>query len=154
MDTDNRPVTVIFDLDGTLALIDERRRKATRPNGSFNWDEFFNPKNIPLDMPNYPVLGMYNLCYHNGVKCVIYSGRSARTKTATIHWLLDHIEGWHNLRMRPEGDFRPDDEIKREWIEEDIDRYRVMAVYDDRQKVVDMWRSIGLTCFQVAPGDF
>jgi hypothetical protein len=25
---------------------------------------------------------------------------------------------------------------------------------DDRQKVVDMWRAEGLTCFQVAPGDF
>ena len=25
---------------------------------------------------------------------------------------------------------------------------------DDRNKVVDMWREIGLTCFQVAPGGF
>ena len=30
----------------------------------------------------------------------------------------------------------------------------LFCVADDRQKVVDMWREIGLTCFQVAPGDF
>lgn len=32
--------------------------------------------------------------------------------------------------------------------------YRVTAVFDDRQQVVDMWREIGLTCCQVAPGNF
>ena len=31
--------------------------------------------------------------------------------------------------------------------------YVVSSVSDDI-KVVDMWRSLGLTCFQVAPGDF
>ena len=30
----------------------------------------------------------------------------------------------------------------------------VYLVVDDRQKVVDMWRNLGLTVFQVAPGDF
>ena len=30
----------------------------------------------------------------------------------------------------------------------------VFAVFDDRNQVVDMWRSNGLTCFQVADGDF
>ena len=35
-----------------------------------------------------------------------------------------------------------------------IDKDDVFAVFDDRQQVVDMWRSNGLTCFQVADGDF
>ncbi|PPK92349.1 hypothetical protein CLV92_11595 [Kineococcus xinjiangensis] len=30
----------------------------------------------------------------------------------------------------------------------------VLAVFDDRQSVVDAWRAIGLTVFQVAPGKF
>ena len=41
---------VIFDLDGTLALIDKRRALATK-NGKMDWDEFFNPDNIKLDKP-------------------------------------------------------------------------------------------------------
>ena len=35
---------VIFDLDGTLALIDERRKISTKDNGKIDWDTFFNPK--------------------------------------------------------------------------------------------------------------
>jgi hypothetical protein len=31
---------------------------------------------------------------------------------------------------------------------------RILCVFDDRQKVVDMWRDNGIDCFQVAPGDF
>ena len=30
----------------------------------------------------------------------------------------------------------------------------VLMTVDDRQRVVDMWRAEGLTCLQVAPGDF
>ena len=50
---------VIFDLDGTLALIDDRRKISTKPNGKMDWDKFFDPKNINLDrvlsnIPNIP----------------------------------------------------------------------------------------------------
>ena len=38
--------TVIFDLDGTLALIDDRRKVSTKGNGKIDWDIFFNPDNI------------------------------------------------------------------------------------------------------------
>lgn len=34
------------------------------------------------------------------------------------------------------------------------DRARLVAVFDDRSSVVTMWREHGVTCFQVAPGDF
>jgi hypothetical protein len=38
--------------------------------------------------------------------------------------------------------------------EHPIDRERLVGAFDDRQRVVDMWRRNGITCFQVAPGDF
>lgn len=34
------------------------------------------------------------------------------------------------------------------------DKYNVLGIFDDRQQVVDMWRSLGLKCFQVEPGNF
>ena len=34
----------IFDLDGTLALIDERRKVSEKENGKLDWDKFFDPK--------------------------------------------------------------------------------------------------------------
>ena len=50
--------TVIFDLDGTLALIDDRRAISTKDNGKMDWDKFFDPVNIQLDKPNWPVILM------------------------------------------------------------------------------------------------
>ena len=57
--------------------------------------------------------------------------------------------------MRPDGDYTPDEVLKRGWLESRPKILeRVFLVIDDRQKVVDMWREMGLTCFQVAPGKF
>jgi hypothetical protein len=57
------------------------------------------------------------------------------------------------LRMRPVSDNRPDEQLKKKWLNElsVAERASIIAVFDDRQKVVDMWRKNGLTCFQVAP---
>ena len=46
--------------------------------------------------------------------------------------------------------------LKQHWLDNDpyIDKDDVFAVFDDRNQVVDMWRDNGLTCFQVADGDF
>lgn len=57
--------------------------------------------------------------------------------------------------MRPEGDSRKDSVVKEEMYNEHIKyKYNVKAIYDDRQQVVDMWRDLGLTVFQVDKGDF
>ena len=58
--------------------------------------------------------------------------------------------------MRREGDYTPDDELKASWYGDLnlVDRERLVGVFDDRDKVVAMWRSKGVACFQVAPGDF
>ena len=57
--------------------------------------------------------------------------------------------------MREEGDYRSDDIIKKEIYDEMIlPYYNVIAVFDDRSKVVEMTRKLGLHTFQVADGDF
>jgi hypothetical protein len=50
--------------------------------------------------------------------------------------------------------FKPDEILKKQMLDDHVDIDDVFCVVDDRQKVVDMWREIGLTCFQVAPGNF
>ena len=52
---------VIFDLDGTLALIDKRRDISTKPDGKMDWSKFFDPDMIDLDDPNTPVIQMAKL---------------------------------------------------------------------------------------------
>lgn len=59
------------------------------------------------------------------------------------------------LFMRNTGDNTPDETLKRNWlIGYPLIMERVLFIIDDRQKIVDMWRREGFTCFQVAPGNF
>jgi hypothetical protein len=45
--------------------------------------------------------------------------------------------------------------VKREIFDRSIRHvWQVRGVLDDRDQVVRMWRDLGLTCAQVAPGDF
>ena len=148
--------TIIFDLDGTLALVDKRREVSKLPDGKMNWDEWFNPSNIKLDEPNIPVIKMAQLFAEDGFNIVILSGRSDKTILATKSWLIRNRVPFHKLVMRPHKtmNFVPDEILKKDMLDKHTDINDIFMVVDDRQKVVDMWRDLGLTCFQVAPGDF
>ena len=144
---------VIFDLDGTLANIDKRRKLATK-NGKMNWNVFFNPDNIDLDTPNQAVINMANILYSQDYIIYILSGRSDKTYQATIAWLDKHKVNYDLLIMRPQNQlYKKDSDLKQSWLDT-IGKDRVSMVFDDRQQVVDMWRQNGLPTFQVADGDF
>ena len=164
--------TVIFDLDGTLANIAARRKKSLNPNGKMDWDVFFDPDNISLDTPNKPVIKMAQLLAQDGFRIVIFSGRNDRSFFTTKSWLTRNRVPFDLLVMRPdkfkedswpiangnpatkEMRFMPDEILKKKMLDTFVDKDDVFLTVDDRQKVVDMWRDNGLTCFQVAPGDF
>ena len=152
---------VIFDLDGTLAIINKRRIKAGSPTGDkpqknkMDWDVFHDPSNIALDEPNVPVIKMAQLFAEDGFLIVIFSGRSIKTGHTTRAWLTRNRVPFHKLVMRDDKrHFMPDNELKKQFLDEHVDINDVFMVVDDRQQVVDMWRSLGLTVFQVAEGNF
>jgi len=150
--------SIIFDLDGTLALIDDRRTLSTKDNGKIDWDIFFDPNNINLDKTNHPVIKVAQMFKDNGFKIVILSGRLKTTKDVTKKWLQKFNVPFDVIKMRPDSNqfkFMPDDDLKQGWLDTLFaNKEDVFAVFDDRNKVVDMWRSNGLNVFQVAEGDF
>ena len=150
--------TVIFDLDGTLADIKERRTLATKEGGKIDWPKFFDPNNISLDKPNTPVIESFKALQKAGYRMIIFSGRSDATREETEKWLAVNGIVYDKLMMRPgtgEGMFTPDDKLKEDWLNQEFpDKSQILCVYDDRDKVVNMWRRNGIACFQVAPGDF
>jgi hypothetical protein len=152
----------VFDLDGTLALIDHRRHwldKEQHPELSTDerWRRFF--ADCVNDEPNLAVIRVLHAIHRGdkGARIIIFSGRSDEVREQTEAWLerngLTLSYEYDELRMRPAGDFTVDEELKRAWLAE-MDKSDIVAVFDDRDKVVSMWRSEGVPCFQVAPGGF
>ena len=74
----------------------------------------------------------------------------------TCAWLIQHGLNPDHLMMRQENDHRPDWKVKAQWASQlsESTRHVLVAVFEDRSQVVDMWRAAGITCFQVADGEF
>lgn len=131
----------LFDIDGTLAEMHDR--------GPFEWDKVGN------DRPRRQVIETAKAHAKAGYKIIVMSGRDAICRKQTIEWLLRFGVPCFELHMRPEGDMRKDNIVKQELFDQYVRfNYNVVAVYDDRQQVVDMWRAMGVDCFQVQPGNF
>ncbi len=149
----------IFDLDGTLALNEHRHHLIKDPDHPARWDEF--SKACVDDLPNKPIIEVLHALIPIA-DIYIFSGRSALVYEDTLRWLTKNTSlfriGYRyiTLTLRPVGDYTPDEVLKNQWYDalSQTDKDRLICVFDDRQKVVDMWRSIGITCCQVAKGDF
>jgi len=141
----------LFDLDGTLALIDHRRHLLDGTNEG--WRAFYAL--CSKDEINPPVVATFHAHRAAGHEVWIVSGRSDEALADTNSWLENNGLIPDKLIMREARDHQPDHKLKRSWLASGrIPRDRVLCVYDDRSSVVAMWREEGLSCFQVAAGDF
>ena len=156
----NKPL-YIFDIDGTLALIGHRVHLLDDKQNSSRWKEFY--KECDKDRPNKGVIRVMDSLRLMGADILLFSGRSDDVREKTVAWLAEHtsfmthdLEVPGMLTMRQHDDYTPDDELKQSWLDGMLacDINRIAGVFDDRDRVVNMWRKNGLTCFQVAPGNF
>jgi hypothetical protein len=143
---------VVVDLDGTLADCTHRLHHIRR-RGRKDWGAFFAA--CHLDKPNAVVVALVKTLGKDH-RLIFCSGRPEHTRPATVRWLQQHLGITPQaLYMRGDSDRRADDIVKRELLERmRADRFEPALAIDDRRRVVDMWRSEGLVCAQVAEGDF
>jgi len=135
---------VIFDLDGTIANIDHRTHHVR--DGRNNWDYFF--AECVNDRGVKHVIETFHAHVSAGHKVRIWSARSDIVRKQTEDWLSDMgIDPFYLQHMRAAGDNTPDATLKRYWLSQE--QTPPDLVYDDRQRVVDMWRAEGIPCFQV-----
>lgn len=152
----SRPPAYIFDVDGTLAIKGDRN--------------IYDESKVHLDKLNLPValvakgVMTWGLTINGKpqppIDLLFCSGRTERCRPETAKWIADGLwigEDYVNERlfMRAIGDDRPDNIVKMELFDKYIrNQYNVLAAVDDRDQVVYAWRSIGLQCHQIAPGNF
>jgi phosphoglycolate phosphatase-like HAD superfamily hydrolase len=138
---------VIFDLDGTLANAEHRVHHLT--GEVKDWRAFY--AKCAKDELVQPMADVLAALYMMGAEIHIWTGRSEEVEIETLEWLDRHdIEA--DVKMRPASDHRPDTELKAQWLAEC--GWKPDIVFEDRASVVEMWRSHGIVCCQVAPGDF
>lgn len=136
------PKAIICDLDGTLALMDDRNP--------------FDASHSDKDELNKPVANTLKALAKDGYQILLVSGREDKFREPTMRFLEIHSIPYHQLWMRESKDYRKDSIIKTEIFNAEIkDKYFIDFVLDDRDQVVEMWRKdLKLNCFQVNYGNF
>jgi hypothetical protein len=132
----------LVDLDGTLAHITAGGRSP------------YDGHRVGEDTLDHDVSRVVRLLETEN-HIVIMTGRDEEHRAITEKWLLDNGVRYDEMHMRPAGDRRKDHTVKLELFDQHVrNRYAVHGVFDDRNRVVEMWRSIGLKCFHVQEGNF
>lgn len=135
------PAAVLCDIDGTLA--DNVAR------GPYDLERC---ESDALIAPTADALVSFA---GRGDKIILLSGRGEEVRPHTERWLAKHGVRYDELWMRAARDQRGDDVVKGELFDAHVrDRFHVRLVLDDRDRVVALWRRLGLTCWQVDYGDF
>ncbi|CAM5464352.1 phosphatase domain-containing protein [Streptomyces avidinii] len=136
------PAAVMCDIDGTLALTGDR--------GPYDFSR------CELDLLNESVRHALDAFRRaDGDVIVLLSGRGEEHRPQTESWLRRHEVPYDELWMRAAGDTRRDDVVKAELFDTHVrHRYAVRISLDDRDRVVAIWRRMGLPTWQVNYGDF
>lgn len=150
---------IICDIDGTISNYQHRKfilngspdDRQSRPQ--VDWDRFHAA--ALDDHPIREVIKILKWAQFGGrTKIFLITGRPDRYRSITSTWLTTHQVPYHRLLMRKQGDFRSDTVVKQEIFEKHCKNYNVLFALEDRDKVVDMWRELGVRCLQVAKGEY
>jgi predicted kinase len=132
---------VICDLDGTLAEHTGRE--------PFEWDR------IPEDKIDWRMRDMLITLSENHTKIFFLTGRPENVREQTELWLNENYGGAYTLIMRPEKQFGKGNAVKKELYEQHIKgKYNVIAVLEDSNSCVEMWRNEGLLTLQPQNSDY
>lgn len=144
----------IVDIDGTLADLTHRRHHLEKKPK--DWKAFF--ASVEHDQPIKHMRSLiYGMALTNYI--IFMTGRHEALRGVTEQWLRKHGFKYDLsplvMYMRPDGDFRDDAIIKLKLLQKArADGWEPVMAFDDRDRVVKMWRDNGIPCAQVAPGDF
>ena len=143
------PSAYIFDVDGTLA--DSKGIRSPYDYSKVSEDRL-------ISSVSEVAVSLETQFYINDesetVPSVIFvSGRDEYCRAETEQWLRDNLAFEPELYMREHGDDRHDAQVKYDILRMDIlPHFHVLGVFDDRQRVVQMWQSAGLRTFDVGQG--
>ena len=144
---ESKPYCLVVDMDSTLCF-----NTTKRP-----WYGEGAAEGMINDVPNMGVLRLVEqwtkpgpTAYTNNL--IIATGRDTSQEEVTKQWLAKYNIYPQEFYFRREGDYRKGVEVKKEQIEKILEKYNVVAIIDDCEPIVNMYREMGLTVLQPNKG--
>lgn len=149
----------IFDIDGTLADCSGRLKFLDGINETEDLDEIAKCYDnfydcVENDKPIMPTIKILK-ALSKTANIILLTGRRKSTMEATYAWLMKNKVVFDMAIFRNDDDHRKDYVVKKEMYEEIIQpMFEVLGVFEDRTSCVNMWRKLGLPCYQVSDGNY
>ena len=144
---ESKPYCLVVDMDSTLCF-----NTTKRP-----WYGEGAAEGMINDIPNMGVLRLVErwvkpgpAAYSNNL--IIATGRDTSQEEVTKQWLAKYNIYPQEFYFRKQGDYRKGVEVKKEQIEKILEKYNVVAIIDDCEPIVQMYRDMGLTVLQPNKG--
>jgi len=155
----NKTKAILVDLDGTLCNIEHRRHFVDGTDEKKDWRSF--NESMIIDTPNLWCVELVISMAKRGFTIIFVSGRSDEYRSLTFDWIEKNTSIFRytdipiRLFMRKRKDYREDSVIKEEiYLNKIKPEFDVLFCVDDRTRVVNKWRELGLTCLQCDEGNF
>lgn len=144
---------IIVDMDGTLSDVSARKHFVEREKK--DWESFYS--NMKNDKPRLDVVYEIGRLVKelNIEEIFIITSRREFARAETMEWLNSNIDESitdkiSHIYMREDDDMRADIEVKKEIYDREFkDKYDVVAVFEDRPRIIRMYRELGLNVVDV-----
>jgi uncharacterized HAD superfamily protein len=141
---------VIFDIDGTLADVDEfLHHLVHRPDSPRDWEGFHTA--VGEAKVKQDVLSMLHLYQMRGVHIILLTSRNVEWHGETVAWLKRNNIDYDVLMMRSKGDRRSAPEFKEDRFKKIMQDWNIVQVFDDHPGVCGVAEEIGIPVTKV-PG--
>ena len=136
-----KPKCIVIDMDSTMCF-----NTTKRP-----WFGDGAAEGMINDVPNTGMCDMIRKLQEDFV-IVVATGRDTTQEAVTKEWLSKQGINADEFYFRTNKDYRKGVVVKKEQIEAILEKYDIVAIFDDCEPIVDMYREMGLTVLQPNKG--
>lgn len=137
----SKPNCVVIDMDSTMCF-----NMSKRP-----WYGKGSTEMMLDDVPNVNMVKLLQII-HKYCPVIVCTGRDTSQKEVTKQWLAKYDIFPTKIYMRQANDFRKGVEIKEELINQILEEYNIIAIFEDSEPIVQKLRDMGLTVLQPNKG--
>lgn len=138
---EGKPKCIVIDMDSTVCF-----NMSKRP-----WYGEGAAEGMVDDVPNTGVCDIIRQLQEQYL-IVVATGRDTSQEEVTKQWLARQGINVDEYFFRTNGDYRKGVEIKKEEITAILEKYDIVAIFEDCEPVVQMYRDMGLTVLQPNKG--